>query len=171
VARSLAVGEGSEGFVDELRVLLSSCVRKSAKGLYIDVKQALLSSQGGKMIARALLDRLSPGVVAVGGVGLGAALLVQAVVAISDLDGFVFRLGEKGVRQRLEGVLPPRLARVAIVMDVLMGEQAMYGAIAAEARSLIVEEVLAVVDRSPDDAPVKKRYRVESLFREEELLP
>lgn len=147
----------------ELAGLLRSCVRQQQdEGVFIDVKRAAMSVKGSKLITRAMLQKLPQDIQAVGGVGLGAALITAIVALGSDLDGFVFRMGENS--GQLEGVLPPHHCRVALVGDVLTsGEQFIFAAGAA-VKMLHVVAIAVIVDRSTDDTELRRRFRGISFF-------
>lgn len=69
--------------------------------LYVDVRQTSLHPQGAWLIGRSILARLQPGVVAVGGMTLGADPLACSVAALSTTVGrptsaFLIRKEPKG---------------------------------------------------------------------------
>lgn len=124
--------------------------------LYVDVRQTSLSGEGSVLIARALLARLRPEVVAIGGMTLGADPLACATVALAHLEGraldaFLIRKEAKGhgVERWVvgRGNLAER-APVAVVEDTTTTGGSLLRAVErAREAGLEVVQVITVVDR------------------------
>jgi orotate phosphoribosyltransferase len=149
--------------------------------LYVDVKQTSLHPEGSAILAELLLARLVSGVVAIGGLTLGADPLVCAVAPISFLRGrpvraFIVRKEPKGhgTNRYIEGIadLPPG-AEVAIIEDTATTGASLLKAVdrAVEA-GLCVVQCLTVVDREEGaaEAVAAAGYRLESLTTRTELV-
>ena len=107
------------------------------------------------MVGKAVFDEVSGiGVDAVGGLVIGAALIVSVVASISYQEGkpiptFIVREEPKahGTKKQIEGHLKPG-SRVAIVDDVITTGTSVFKAIkAVEAATCKVVKVIALVDR------------------------
>jgi orotate phosphoribosyltransferase len=122
---------------------------------YLDCRRLTLDSQAINSVADALLDLLEPAYPdAVGGLELGAvpitaAMLSRAAVRGRTLRGFVVRKEAKqyGKGKRIEG--PVRAGEhVVIVEDVVTtGGSSLQAIDACREAGLIVEGVMAVIDR------------------------
>lgn len=128
--------------------------RSSDRG-YFDGKMLTLSPKGAYQVGKAVFDEVSGiGVDAVGGLVIGAALIVSVVAAISYQEGrpiptFIVREEAKphGTQKKIEGHLKPG-SRVAIVDDVITTGTSVFKAIeAVEAANCKVVKVIALVDR------------------------
>jgi orotate phosphoribosyltransferase len=94
---------------------------------YIDAKQITLDPEGINLVGEVVFNLLQRHRVdAVGGLTLGADPIATAVAAFSDRCGspipaFIVRKEAKahGLRKWIEGPLPEKAARVAVVDDVL----------------------------------------------------
>ena len=127
---------------------------------YIDCKAVTLTREGadlvGSVCARALQDGAH--VEAVGGLTLGADPIAMAIALRSSLfprkfDPFVIRKEPKdhGTEQWIEGPVKPGTP-VCIIEDVITtGGSAMKAIDRARAAGLVVQRVLALVDRQEDD--------------------
>jgi orotate phosphoribosyltransferase len=124
---------------------------------YVDGRKVTLSAEGAALVGAGVLAALDewPGVVAVGGLTMGADPIVGATLAVaglhgrSDLRGFLVRKEAKGhgTGQLVEGPLEPG-ATVVIVEDVTTtGASALRAAIAVEAMGCTVAGVVAMLDR------------------------
>lgn len=123
---------------------------------FLDLKMVTLCPEGAELTGRLVYELLmDAGVDAVGGLTLGADPIVTAVAVISHLEGnpipaFIERGETKdhGTRKSIEGYLPRKGARVAIVEDVVTRGGATLKAIElAEAAGCKVAKVVALVDR------------------------
>ena len=123
---------------------------------FFDLKMVTLSAEGaylaGKLVYELLKDS---GIDAVGGLTLGADPIVTAVALVSYLEGtpidaFIVRgeLKGHGTKKAIEGRLPAKGSKVAIVEDVITKGGSTLKAIAAvEAAGCRVVRVIALVDR------------------------
>lgn len=128
---------------------------KSSDRGYFDGKMVTLSPKGAYYVGKAIFDEISTlGVDAVGGLVIGAALMVSAVAVISYIEGkpiptFIVREQPKGhgTYKKIEGHLQPG-SRVVIVDDVITTGTSVFEAIrAVEAEHCQVVKVIALVDR------------------------
>jgi len=124
--------------------------------LYVDVRQTSLHSEGCVRIARAILDRLRPDVVGIGGMTMGADPLACATAAISHLDGrelnaFLIRKEPKGHGvERLVVGMGNFCSRdkVAVLEDTTTTGGSLLRAVeAAQDAGLDVVQIITVVDR------------------------
>ena len=123
---------------------------------FFDLKMVTLSAEGaylaGKLVYELLKDS---GIDAVGGLTLGADPIVTAVTLVSHIEGtpidaFIVRgdMKEHGTQKAIEGCLPAKGSKVAIVEDVITkGGSALKAIVAAEAAGCRVARVIALVDR------------------------
>ncbi|MCB9678882.1 MAG: orotate phosphoribosyltransferase [Alphaproteobacteria bacterium] len=124
--------------------------------LYVDVRQTSLHAEGSVLIGRAILARLRPDVVGVGGMTMGADPLACVASALSHLDGrgvhaFLIRKEPKGhgVERLVVGMgnFAPG-AKVAIVEDTTTtGGSSIRAVEAARDAGLDVVQLITVVDR------------------------
>lgn len=124
--------------------------------LYVDARQTTLHAEGARLIAEAVLDRLDPAVVAVGGPVSGADPIAGAVAALSGLrgrpvHGFMVRKEAKGHGRKLFVEGRENLddgAAVCVVEDTVTTGGSLLQAIArVEEAGLRVAQVIVVVDR------------------------
>lgn len=139
---------------------------------YIDCRKITLHPQGAKLIGKIILEKIKGlKVDAIGGLTLGADPITGAVVALSDIPGFIVRKKEKehGTKQKIEGLLEPGW-NVVIVEDVsTTGSSALEAIQAAEAAGAKVIKVISVVDREEGAAEALKNYDFEPIFKKSEL--
>ncbi len=142
----------------ELAELLTSCgavrfgtftlASGATSDIYVDVKKAWTDPARLVAIATRLAARVGP-VDALAGMELGAVPLVVATAIARGLPYVVIRKAAKehGTRRRYEGELPPG-SHVGLIEDVTTtgGSVAASIAILREA-GLVVDRVVAVVDR------------------------
>lgn len=123
---------------------------------FFDLKMVTLSPEGAYLAGRLVLDVLKDiDIDAVGGLTLGADPIVAAVAAVSYLEGrpipaFIERgeLKDHGTQKAIEGYMPQKGGRVAIVEDVITKGGASLKAIGlAEGTGCRVVKVVALVDR------------------------
>jgi len=150
--------------------ILSSGKRSN---FYIDCRKVTLHPRGLKLISKIILEKIE-GIKldAVGGLTLGADPIASALVALSDLPGFIVRKKEKehGTRQKIEGWLNPGW-QVLIVEDVATtGGSALQAIEAVEAVGAKVTKVIAVVDREEGATEALKGYAFDPIFKKSELV-
>ena len=122
---------------------------------YINGKQATLHHQGGRMVARRLLDMLPTGTVAGGGLSLGADPMVSAVSIAGAYENkpvtpLIIRKEAKGhgTRAYIEGPELPQGSKVTILEDVVTtGASALKAVERLREAGYVVEDILALVDR------------------------
>jgi orotate phosphoribosyltransferase len=149
--------------------------------LYVDVRQTSLHGEGSVLIARALLARLQPQIVGVGGMTLGADPLACATVALAfiqgrPLDAFLIRKEPKGhgVEKWVvgRGNFAPR-APVAVVEDTTTTGRSLIQAVErARESGLEVVQVLTVVDREEGAAEAVRAagFELQAITTRTELL-
>ena len=143
---------------------------------YFDGKKITLSPEGTYRVGEAVLEALGDVEVdAVGGLTIGADPIAAAVALVSYLKGkpipaFIVRWGPKdhGTGKDIEGHLPPKGGKVAIVDDVITKGTSVFKAIeAVEARGCRVAKVVVLVDRHQggSDELRRKGYNFEAIMR------
>lgn len=149
---------------------------------YIDCRRVTLSAAGAYWTARLFLAQLQPaGVIAVGGLTLGADPIVAAVAAQSfalgqPIHAFIVRKEAKkhGRQRSIEGPELPAGARVAIVDDVATSGNSLLTAIrrVQEETDWQIVQVLCLVDRQEGaaEALAAAGFTLRSLFTAAELL-
>jgi orotate phosphoribosyltransferase len=122
---------------------------------YLDGKQITLDATGAMLIAEGILDLLRDKMpAAVGGMSIGADPITAAVVTMAGvrgltLKGFMVRKEPKGhgTKRFIEGPVAAG-EHVAIVEDVVTtGGSSLEAIERAEAVGLVVERVIAIIDR------------------------
>jgi orotate phosphoribosyltransferase len=122
---------------------------------YLDGKQITLDATGARLIAEGILDLLGDHLPdAVGGMAIGADPITAAVVTMAGvrglaLKGFLVRKEAKGhgTKRFVEGPVAAG-DRVAIVEDVVTtGGSSLLAIERVEAVGLVVERVIAIIDR------------------------
>lgn len=123
---------------------------------YVDGKKFTLNPEGAYLIGKEIFERLSgQNIEAVGGLSIGADPIATAVALVSYLEGepipaFIVRVKRKehGTQGKIEGHLPSRGGRVAIVDDVMTKGMSVMNAIeAVEAEGCQVVKVVVLLDR------------------------
>ncbi len=123
---------------------------------YVDVRQTSLHAEGSLLIARAILARLRPQAIAVGGLTMGADPLACATAALSTLEGrpvhaFLIRKEAKGhgTGRFVEGLANLKAGdHVCVVEDTTTTGSSLLTAVErARQAGLIVVQTLTVVDR------------------------
>jgi orotate phosphoribosyltransferase len=141
--------------------------------LYIDCRKITLHPQGAKLIAKIILEKIKGlKVDAIGGLTLGADPITGAVVALSDIPGFIVRKKEKehGTKQKIEGIIAPGY-NVVIVEDVATtGASALQAIEAVEAIGAKVVKVISVVDREEGAVQALKSYSFDPIFKKSDLV-
>jgi len=140
---------------------------------YVDCRKITLHPQGAKLIARLILKKIQGlKVDAIGGLTLGADPITGAVVALSDIPGFIVRKKEKehGTKQKIEGLIESGW-NVVIVEDVsTTGSSAQQAIEAAEALGAKVVKVISVVDREEGAAEALRKYDFDPILKKSELV-
>jgi len=124
---------------------------------YLDCRNITLHPQGANVIAAGMLDAIeSAGALpdAVGGMAIGADPITASIVTLAGqrglpLKGFMVRKEAKGhgTGKQVEGPVDPG-QRVVIVEDVITsGGSAIKAVEAAQEFGLVVERVIAIIDR------------------------
>jgi orotate phosphoribosyltransferase len=122
---------------------------------YLDGKQITLDATGARLIAEGILDLLGqPLPHAVGGMAIGADPITAAVITMAGvrglaLKGFLVRKEAKGhgTQRFVEGPVTAG-DRVVIVEDVVTtGGSSLQAIERVEAVGLVVERVIAIIDR------------------------
>lgn len=141
--------------------------------IYIDCRKITLHPKGAKLIAKIILEKIKGlKVDAIGGLTLGADPITGAVVALSDVPGFIVRKKEKehGTKQKIEGLLEPGW-KVVIVEDVsTTGASALQAIEAVEAVGAKVVKVISVVDREEGAVQALKSYSFDPIFKKSDLV-
>lgn len=148
---------------------------------YVDVRQTSLHAEGCIAIAEAILERLEPGIVAVGGMTLGADPLACSTATLAGLRGrplhaFLIRKEPKGHGVEKLVVGRGNLApgdRVAVLEDTTTTGGSLLRAIhAAEESGLVVAQVITVVDREEGavEALASEGYTLVAITNRTELL-
>lgn len=161
----------------EIRNVTLSSGRTSS--FYVDCKRVTLSPEGSYLTARLMMDMISPGVVAVGGLTLGADPIVSSIVVLSrisgkGLSGLIVRKEPKrhGTRSFVEGPALEQGAKVAVVEDVVTS-----GASLIRAIDRIIEagyqpvQALSILDRREGgrEALMDRGFLLQSIFTREDL--
>lgn len=156
---------------DGVDIVLASGKRSD---FYIDGKQVTLDPEGLWLVARLMLEELRdvPGLVAVGGLTMGADPIASAIAALSwetgqNLRAFLVRKSPKGhgTGSLIEGQVHEG-DRVAIVEDTITtGGSAMKAIEAVRAVGAEPAVVLALADREDEDAAdFRAEFDVRSLL-------
>jgi orotate phosphoribosyltransferase len=150
--------------------------------LYVDARQTTLHAEGAQLVARAILARLRPEVVGVGGMTLGADPIACSAAAWSiqllgrPVHAFLIRkeVKEHGTSLPVEGLanLQGR-APVCIVEDTTTTGSSLLKAVdAARAAGLEVVQCITVVDREEGAMETVRAagLALEALTRRSELV-
>jgi orotate phosphoribosyltransferase len=124
---------------------------------YLDCRKITLHPKGANVIAAGMLDAIeSAGTLpdAVGGMAIGADPITASIITLAGqrdlpLKGFMVRKEPKGhgTGKQVEGPVAPG-QRVVIVEDVITsGGSALKAVEAAQEFGLVVERVVAIIDR------------------------
>ena len=149
---------------------------------YIDCRRVTLSAPGAYWTAQLLLPQLAAaGVVALGGLTLGADPIVAAVAALSfttstPLQAFIVRKEAKkhGRQRSIEGPDLPAGARVAIIDDVATTGRSLLQAIQVVQAETTwqIAQVLCLVDRQEGAGELLAQagFALQSCYTAAELL-
>ena len=147
---------------------------------YVDARQTTLNARGAALVAETILARLAPGILAVGGLTLGADPIASSVAAISGsqgghIHGFLIRKEPKGhgVGSYVVGLGNiPSGSKVCVVEDTTTTGGSLLKAIerATEA-GLEVVQCITVVDREEGAAAILEAagYKLEALATRTQL--
>ncbi|MFK7931311.1 MAG: orotate phosphoribosyltransferase [Myxococcota bacterium] len=146
------------GLLRELSVRRGTFTLASGResDFYVDARQTALNAHGSALIAKIILERLHPDVVAVGGMTLGADPIASSVAALSThygrpVHGFIIRKEPKGhgVGRYLVGELNlPAGSKVCMVEDTTTTGGSLLQAInRVREAGYEVAQVMTLVDR------------------------
>jgi orotate phosphoribosyltransferase len=147
---------------------------------YVDGRQTTLHAEGAMLVARQILERLSPEVQGVGGMSVGADPIAGAVAAISavqgkSIHGFIVRKEPKGhgTKNHVEGRRNlPDGSKVCVVEDTTTtGGSLIQAAQRCTDEGLVVVQTLTIVDREEGaaEALANAGYALEALFTRTQL--
>ena len=127
-----------------------------------------------------MFDCLEKGVVAVGGLTLGADPLVSGVAMAAcsydrEINALIVRKEPKGhgTQAWIEGPMPPEGSKVTVLEDVVTsGGSAIKAAQKLRDAGYVIDHVVSIVDRQEGgkDAMLKVGLELRSLFTLDELL-
>ncbi|OGC36759.1 orotate phosphoribosyltransferase [candidate division WOR-1 bacterium RIFOXYB2_FULL_48_7] len=140
---------------------------------YFDCRKITLHPEGSRLIAKIILEKIKGlKVDSIGGLTLGADPITSAVVALSDIPGFIVRKKEKehGTKQKIEGHIGQGW-NVVIVEDVATtGGSALQAIEAVEAVGAKVVKVISVVDREEGAKEALAKYDFDPILKKSSLL-
>ena len=147
---------------------------------YVNCKPVTLNGKGLALSSLLMFDCLEKGVVAVGGLTLGADPLVSGVAMAAcsydrEINALIVRKEPKGhgTQAWIEGPMPPEGSRVTVLEDVVTsGGSAIKAAQKLRDAGYVVDRVVSIVDRQEGgkDAMLKVGLELRSLFTLDELL-
>jgi orotate phosphoribosyltransferase len=143
--------------------LLSSGQRSS---YYINGKQITLHPQGGLVVGRVLCAMLSPEIVAIAGLTLGADPIVTAVSVVAAYEGrsltpLIIRKEAKGhgTQAYIEGPTLPPASSIVVLEDVVTtGQSALKAVDRLRQVGYTVNQVIALVDRQQGGAELYQQH-------------
>jgi orotate phosphoribosyltransferase len=146
---------------------------------YFDLRMVTLFPEGAYLVGKEVLT-LASGAMAIGGPAISAIPVVAATAVVGFWEGrpipsFIVRDSPKahGRHRVIEGHLPPRGGKVAMVDDVITTGSSLFRSIeAVEAEGVEVVRVIAILDRhgGGSDNLKGKGYDFISLFSEEDFV-
>ena len=147
---------------------------------YVNCKPVTLNGKGLALSSLLMFDCLEKGVVAVGGLTLGADPLVSGVAMAAcsydrEINALIVRKEPKGhgTQAWIEGPMPPEGSKVTVLEDVVTsGGSAINAAQKLRDVGYVVVRVVSIVDRQEGgkDAMLKAELQLRSLFTLDELL-
>ena len=147
---------------------------------YVNCKPVTLNGKGLALSSLLMFDCLEKGVVAVGGLTLGADPLVSGVAMAAcsydrEIIALIVRKEPKGhgTQAWIEGPMPPEGSKVTVLEDVVTsGGSAIKAAQKLRDAGYVVDRVVSIVDRQEGgkDAMLKAELQLRSLFTLDELL-
>ncbi len=122
---------------------------------YLDCRKLTLNGEGANLIAAGMLDLLQDDMPeAVGGMAIGADPITAAIITLAwqrgqTLGGFIVRKESKshGTGRRVEGPVSPGQTAVVVEDVATSGGSCLAAVNAAREFGLVVNRVLAIVDR------------------------
>lgn len=149
--------------------------------LYVDVRQTSLHARGAQLIGELILNIITPDVVGVGGMTMGADPLACSAAALSSLTqrpihAFLIRKNPKGHGTSLpvEGLANlPKGSHVALLEDTTTtGGSLLKAIVAAQAAGLVVVQQITIVDRQEgaSEMLLEKGFPLTAITTREELL-
>jgi len=147
---------------------------------YFDCKKTTLDPEGMNLIGHVVFDMLKgSGIVAVGGLSLGADPIANAISLISyqlgePIKPFIVRKDAKGhgTKSRIEGNIRPG-DRVAVLDDVVTtGASTITALEAAKDAGLVVDRVIVLVDREEGGSENILKYvnRLDPVFKRSDIM-
>ena len=147
---------------------------------YVNCKPVTLNGKGLALSSLLMFDCLEKGVVAVGGLTLGADPLVSGVAMAAcsydrEINALIVRKEPKGhgTQAWIEGPMLPEGSKVTVLEDVVTsGGSAIKAAQKLRDAGYVVDRVVSIVDRQEGgkDAMLKVGLELRSLFTLDELL-
>ena len=148
---------------------------------YLDGKQVTLDSEGAMLIGEGILDLIIEGGVfpdAVGGMAIGADPITASILTIAGTQGIPLKgcmvrkeAKDHGTQKFVEGPVKPG-DHIVVVEDVVTtGGSSLLAIERLEAAGLIVDEVIAIIDRMEGgkDAFISRAYKFRTLFTIEDF--
>ncbi len=136
---------------------------------YLDCRKLTLDSEAANVIAHGILEHLGDNMPdAVGGMAIGADPITAAVITCSwqqkkPLKGFIVRkeAKEHGTGQQVEG--PIESGQTAVMMEdvVTTGGSSLRAIEHARKFGLVVDRIVAIVDRGDDSAAIFEKVGVQ----------
>ena len=147
---------------------------------YVNCKPVTLNGKGLALSSLLMFDCLEKGVVAVGGLTLGADPLVSGVAMAAcsydrEINALIVRKEPKGhgTQAWIEGPMPPEGSKGTVLEDVVTsGGSAIKAAQKLRDAGYVIDHVVSIVDRQEGgkDAMLKVGLELRSLFTLDELL-
>tara|TARA_Y100000589_G_scaffold303133_1_gene315261 strand:+ start:497 stop:1060 length:564 start_codon:yes stop_codon:yes gene_type:complete len=141
---------------------------------YLNCKPVALNGNGLRLISQLFLQLMDPQSKAVAGLTLGADPLVSGLIVIAaeknlEIDALIIRkeIKDYGTKSGLEGPSLPDNTLVTVLEDVVTTAGSCMKAITKlRENNLIVDEVLAIVDREEGGVDLLKQnnIKLKSLF-------
>ena len=135
---------------------------------YLDCRKLTLDSEAANVIAQGILETLADDFPdAVGGMAIGADPITAAVITCSwqqnkPLKGFIVRKEAKkhGTGQQVEGPVQPGQRAVMMEDVVTTGGSSLRAIQHARDFGLVVDRIVAIVDRGEDSAAIFEKVDV-----------
>ena len=135
---------------------------------YLDCRKLTLDSEAANVIAQGILETLADDLPdAVGGMAIGADPITAAVITCSwqqknPLKGFIVRKEAKqhGTGQQVEGPIQPGQRAVMMEDVITTGGSSLRAIQHARDFGLLVDRIVAIVDRGDDSAAIFEKVGV-----------